>query len=528
MAKNALHEILSTHVWCMHPDALHAYRDLVMSHIADRQPVAKAEKESPVEALSALSPRSQGEKRVVPMTYRQIRYDGIPDDAEAVLVTRLEGPVLRNSDACAYGSIEQKSQILWANTQPQIVGHIFLVNGPGGSSNAIHDYKDALDDARRAGKPSVAFIQGMAASADYAAAMMCDEVYAYSDHEEVGCIGAMIAGFLNCPGDVNATTQERYVEVYAEGSPWKNREFRAAEQGDLSGFQALVNKACNEFHALAREHRPNITEDQLKGDTYMSGDVVGTLVDGILDFGGCVDRVRQLASGQPQKQDDPEPEEPRREDDTDKPHARRTPAESTIQDMGKQYNSIREALSLEALESDADNGIYLNEEMADGMTAYVDRAKEQAEELAQKDAECEQKLQEAEANHSAQLKEALEQQEAAHAEAIEAVKAELASAQEALAQQEESGKQLEAALAEAKQTAEHLQAQLDALTAERDQLKGEVEELSREAGEAPAPEGAAESNGEASTLSGGAICHSQMTLAEKQAAYLKRKKELGL
>lgn len=364
MANAALHEILSTQVWNMLPTALHAYRSTLLDNISARRPFVPDEEKVRNYYLSSSSMFS--EKIYV----EQINdIGGLPDLKErekVIAVVNIEGPILRNNGACSYGSLNHKEFMMDTSSMKGLVGYILMINSPGGSAYSLYDYEDAINDARSKGKSVVAFVKGMACSAGYAAAMMCDEVYAFGDHDVIGCIGSMLATYLNAPGDVNSITQEKYVEIYAEGSPYKNHEHRTAEKGDYSEWQKMVNDSCNDFHAAVSKYRPQVTDEQKKGETYFSGEVIGTMIDGIATMEDCINRV--LAIHEERQMNQHKNGITYRDRDNNENQVTNKKEREMEK---KQYVNIQQALNLSALEADPENGLYFVEAMADRMEEFA-------------------------------------------------------------------------------------------------------------------------------------------------------------
>lgn len=274
-----LHEVLSTKIWWMEHSAFQSCKNFVMENILSRNmPDGNAVKSYFQETVSV--------NYTDEYTLEERKGD--------VNIMYIDGPITRNGADCSYGSIEFKERFIDA-AKSGVMAHVIVINSPGGSANAIYDYKDAIDFAREMEQPIIGFIKGMGCSAGYAVAMMCDKVFCYSDHDEVGSIGSMGALMILKPGAVNSITQEQYVEVYAESSPLKNIIPRSATQNDLQPLQELVNKSADEFIQMVEACRPNSLPDQRTGDIYMAKDVVGSLVDGISDLDGCIADAVEMA-----------------------------------------------------------------------------------------------------------------------------------------------------------------------------------------------------------------------------------------
>ena len=51
----------------------------------------------------------------------------LQDDDQIVDVVVIDGPVTRDGGGCSYGSKDWRDQVMYANTIPQVVGHLFLI-----------------------------------------------------------------------------------------------------------------------------------------------------------------------------------------------------------------------------------------------------------------------------------------------------------------------------------------------------------------------------------------------------------------
>ena len=218
----------------------------------------------------------------------------LQDDDQIVNVVWIDGPITRDGGACSYGTKEMRDQVLYANTIPQVVGHLFYINTPGGESSARNDYEMMINDCRENGKPTVAFVDGLCASSGVNLASRCDRVIVMSPHDEFGCIGSM-AAFWATPDGAIDRDGTRYVEIVGEDSPEKNAWYREAAQGDYEKLQALINKSTEEFHQSVRENRPLVEDWMLTGDVFEAQQLIPALVDEIGDYNRAIECVFQLA-----------------------------------------------------------------------------------------------------------------------------------------------------------------------------------------------------------------------------------------
>lgn len=354
-----LHEILTTKFWAMELDALRGYRKNVDDGVASRVDLAVIEQNKSKSYL--LSSHHEGFSSKLYLT--SSRYWDEKDfeaDDDVIDVLRVNGPITRGGDGCSYGSQDLRDQLMKIADFSQCRGHLFIINTYGGSADSIYDFRLAIDYAHSKGQLVYALIDGVCASAGYALAAQCDKVYFVNPKDRVGSIGVFAAFYLQRHGDVNSVTQQEYIELYASQSHHKNKMVRDVADGNFDSIQQDLDKTADEFISLVRACRPSVQEEQLHGDVYDVKDVVGSLVDGQNTIRGCVDEMMQLsasASSSPTSS-----------------NQKRATSSQTQANM-KNYENIQKALGLEALESDSENGVYLNEAYA----VQIDKSLQEAE-----------------------------------------------------------------------------------------------------------------------------------------------------
>lgn len=218
----------------------------------------------------------------------------LADDDQIINIVVIDGPVTRDGDGCSYGSKDHRDQILYANTIPQVVGHIFILNTPGGAASARIDYQQAIDDCREKGKPTVAWVDGLCASAGQLVAALCDRTIVMNGRHTMGCIGTMCA-FWGVPNGTVSQDGFRYIELVSVTSPDKNAEYREAVDGKTEKLQNELDRLGEEFRDLVRANRPLVKEDHLTGKTFEAQEVMGALVDEIGDYTRAIEAVFDLA-----------------------------------------------------------------------------------------------------------------------------------------------------------------------------------------------------------------------------------------
>lgn len=220
----------------------------------------------------------------------------LADDDQVIDVVHIDGPVTRDGGACTYGTKDYRDQVLYANTIPQVIGHLFIINTPGGESVCRKDYDLMIADCRAKNKSTVAFVDGMCCSSGVNLSSRCDRTIVMNPKDDFGCIGSMAAFWATPDGAVDKDGS-RYVEIVGDESPEKNDWWREAAAGDYEKLRALVNKDTNDFIDTVRENRPLVEDSMLTGVVFEAQEVMPALVDEIGDLNRAIECVSDLASG---------------------------------------------------------------------------------------------------------------------------------------------------------------------------------------------------------------------------------------
>jgi ClpP class serine protease len=218
----------------------------------------------------------------------------LQEDDQIINVVVVDGPVTRDGDGCSYGTKDFRDQVMYANTIPQVVGHLFIINTPGGQASCRNDYEMMIADCREKGKPTVAFVDGMCCSSGVNLACRCDRVIVMNAKDEFGCIGTM-AAFWAVAHDTVSQDGYRYVELVGKDCPEKNDWYREAAKGEYEKLQAELDKDTRAFHDEVRQNRPLVTDDMLTGRVFEAQEVIPALVDEIGDMNRAIECVFELA-----------------------------------------------------------------------------------------------------------------------------------------------------------------------------------------------------------------------------------------
>jgi len=223
--------------------------------------------------------------------YESYLYDSDKNDDDQIIhLTSLQGPVTHGGAPCSFGTREMADAFLFADNHPKVVGHLVVLDTPGGAARA-KDLNTAFQNAK---KPVVGLIRGMNASMGVYISTDIPHLYAEDGSMEIGCIGAM----WQMSGIKSGTEfkGETFYELYASQSKDKNGMYREAIQNDnTEPAQEELDRLAAEFISKVKTRWPNVKEERLTGKMYPASEVVGELVDGILSYEGAIDKIFELA-----------------------------------------------------------------------------------------------------------------------------------------------------------------------------------------------------------------------------------------
>lgn len=212
---------------------------------------------------------------------------------KSIYVTYLTGTMLKYDSPCGDpGTITIGKELLKADRDPEVIGHIIVADSGGGSTESVPEIADAV---RACSKPVVAWVNGIAASACIYALSYADRIISHQPTDFIGCIGTMI----DISGYGKFTkSEDGYItaRIYADQSEEKNLDYeRALEGNDKMIKENVLNPLCQKFIDDMKANRPAVKDEQLKGRTYFAKDVVGTLIDQIGTFEDAVAAVMDMA-----------------------------------------------------------------------------------------------------------------------------------------------------------------------------------------------------------------------------------------
>lgn len=282
---NVLHELLTQHYYMVSPEYLQGVRSTLQNNIANHVTFS-VDKEKILGAKLPITKNGFG-NLYDPVKATREKESAEADSSESqkeeqpfIAVYNINGPITRGGGACSYGSKDHRNMMMDAANKPNCIGHVFIIDTPGGSAWAKNDYEQAIEYAHSKDQPVIAYIDGDCCSAGMYLAALCDNRYYMNDHDTIGCIGVLAAFFTLKDGEKCEFTSETYHEIYDPESFNKNEWYRdIANNNDDKLLIEDLKTLGVEFRDTVKKNCPNATDEHLHGNTFDASEVKGILMD---------------------------------------------------------------------------------------------------------------------------------------------------------------------------------------------------------------------------------------------------------
>lgn len=169
----------------------------------------------------------------------------------SVAIINITDIITKYDQFCGPVGLSTKANLLercYSNSNIKAI--ILKIDSPGGEGRASMMMNELI---KKRNKPVVAFVDDMAASAGYYIASACDSIIANHKTASIGSIGT----YVTIADFTEQLKQEgiRLIEVYADASKDKNKDYYDALKGDISGIKEKVNRFNDQFLADIKENR---------------------------------------------------------------------------------------------------------------------------------------------------------------------------------------------------------------------------------------------------------------------------------
>lgn len=219
------------------------------------------------------------------------REEGKPSTPkEYVAIIPVVGTITKYDSCATIGATTLAEALHHAAIDSKVVGVVLDIDSGGGSCSAIPLMREAITAVRNAGKPIITHAD-LCASAAYWIASMTDAIFADNEFSEFGSIGVMAQMYR--PAD-------NVITIYAEESPDKNHEYRAALDGDITPTQQALSPIVAAFHRDVMAGRPSLRKETpglLSGAMFPAARAIEAgLANAMATLDDCVQNVFLRAS----------------------------------------------------------------------------------------------------------------------------------------------------------------------------------------------------------------------------------------
>jgi hypothetical protein len=205
------------------------------------------------------------------------------DGAETAVIP-VTGALMKADSCGGFGTSSLMGMFNQASNTPSIRNIFLAFDTPGGTVDGTETFANAI---KMSTKRTIAMVDGMVCSAGYWLASACNEIYATSSTDMIGCIGTMVSMY----DDTKRMAEKGVVirEYYATESTDKNSEFNQALKGDgtklISELLDPINDSFLNSVKEGRGDKLNMDMNPLTGKTYTAAAAQEAgLIDGIKSF----------------------------------------------------------------------------------------------------------------------------------------------------------------------------------------------------------------------------------------------------
>lgn len=210
-----------------------------------------------------------------------------------IAVVDMIGAIIKYGDWCTYGADEIVAVLKANDANPNIIGQILNIDGPGGAVSAVAPF---VEFGLTKTKPVIGLVDLCCSAHLYAAVTCTDHIMASNDiSATIGSIGVVLSWVENRKY-LTDTFGYNFHEVYPAESSDKNKAFSLAMDGkyDLIKTEMLSPMAIK-FQDTVKAHRPNLKANEpgvLTGKTFSADKALGL---GLIDSIGSKQQAINLA-----------------------------------------------------------------------------------------------------------------------------------------------------------------------------------------------------------------------------------------
>lgn len=213
----------------------------------------------------------------------------------SVAIIDMIGPVMKYSDMCTYGADEIVRALYAADKNPNIIGTILNIDGPGGGTNAIGPF---LQFGKDKTKPVVAIADQCASLHYWAMCAVAD--YKMADNNVSALFGSIgiVCSFMDNRKYLESLGYV-FHEIYPTESEYKNQAMKLALEGKYEMIiEEMLSPMAIKFQDAVKASCPNLIQETgvLTGKTFGADDALKyKMIDAIGSMDQAINRVHMMS-----------------------------------------------------------------------------------------------------------------------------------------------------------------------------------------------------------------------------------------
>lgn len=285
-------------------------------------------------------------------TYTYYGWDDAPENSIALI--KIQGSLMKNNQSCGpIGMAQIGERIKEADKNQNFVGILLQIDSPGGTVDGTQTLAEIVKNTQ---KPTLAFVDGLMASAALWIGSSADEVWASTADDEVGSVGVLMS-FMDIQ-PYYESLGVKFHTITATPSTEKVKMWEDLRAGKYDAYRKeFLDPIAQTFIDAVKENRPGVEEEHLTGKVFLAKNSLGIFVDQIGKFEAALDRIYELTE-----------EQNRAQGQTGSGQAANNYSPK-ITEM-KQYKNVNAALGVEQLEAH-DGTVSLNEEQLEALDTQL-------------------------------------------------------------------------------------------------------------------------------------------------------------
>lgn len=213
-----------------------------------------------------------------------------------IAITSLKGALMKNDQECGPAGMATIGENLqYLDRRDDVIGHVLIFDTPGGTVDGTQVLGQTI---KNLSKPSIAFVDGLCASAGLWLASNCNEIIASTDLDEIGSVGVLLSFQDFQPAYEKMGV--KFHNIVSSLSPDKVKMWEEIRAGKYDTYiKERLDPIAEKFQTIIKENFPKVEDQHLGGKMFHARDLIGIMVSKIGSLNDAFDRVTELAQNNP-------------------------------------------------------------------------------------------------------------------------------------------------------------------------------------------------------------------------------------